>query len=97
MLIHSAFDINDCAKSTTFKTFRYNFKCFRDFLQVLKLKEKIEAERGKDYPTESQKLIYAGKCHSNVLLFFNISVRLFYSHNLNHWDVLHSARNKSIR
>lgn len=37
------------------------------FGQVLKLKEKIEAERGKDYPIDNQKLIYAGKLndHSN--------------------------------
>lgn len=34
---------------------------FENCLQVLKLKQKIEAERGKDYPTENQKLIYAGE------------------------------------
>lgn len=31
------------------------------FIKVQKLKEKIEAEMGKDYPFAQQKLIYAGE------------------------------------
>lgn len=30
-------------------------------VQIKQLKEKVEAEKGKDYPAGGQKLIYAGK------------------------------------
>lgn len=33
---------------------------------MTKLKEKIEAERGKEYAAAQQKLIYSGKFHNNI-------------------------------
>lgn len=44
---------------------------------MLKLKEKIEAERGKDYATENQKLIYAGKVLMKTKPEHNLEIEWF--------------------
>ncbi|KAK9753199.1 UBA/TS-N domain [Popillia japonica] len=46
---------------------------------VKNLKEKIEAEKGKDYPAENQRLIYAGKIltDENALSEYNIDEKKF--------------------
>ncbi|PSN36350.1 UV excision repair protein RAD23 B [Blattella germanica] len=46
---------------------------------VQRLKEKIEAEKGKDYPAENQRLIYAGKIlsDSNALSEYKIDEKKF--------------------
>lgn len=51
----------DSAKTVSFCRYLLRITVFiHVFLQVKNLKEKIEAEKGKDYAAENQRLIYAG-------------------------------------